>query len=240
MGRDALRPIKEEIGRFLAELPAIIDVCKDYFPEKPKSDMESLLEKSPDEMCRPALILLEAIFKELNTLRNKVEGMLMYEEISLPNGSRDRKRDDVWYNILVACGYNESEIYNQMGRERFVHSKIYNALKHSYISDSLKMMYELSSLRRIFDNKWLFYVDEKKGYYPVLNPGCNVEFQRITKGSPRFVVKNSPELYVKKEKETSLTELKAECKRLGIKGYSNKDKAELCELLKNHPLQGAS
>jgi hypothetical protein len=239
-GRDVLRPIKEGIGRFLSDLQGIIEAGKDYFSEELKSTMQSLLDKSPDEMCPPALKSLDESFKELNIMRSTLGESLIYQEVSLPNGKKDKKRDDIWYNMLIASCYSDSEVCNEMGQQRFLQAKLYNVLKHPYIIDAEKMMHELRNLPRIFDNKWLFYVDEKKGFYPVFNAGCNVEFQRITKGSPRFVVKNSPELYTKKEKEMSVAELKAECMRLGIKGYSNKNKPELRELLNNHPLQGAS
>lgn len=240
-GRDALRPHKDKIYTILIRMPIILEAGEKYLSDTLKAEIHALKNKSPDEMCEESLKSLEHTSKRLNILRSELETLLTFKEVSLPDGTKKMVRSDILYNVFSAFDNNEMQLRNEMGDTVFEHARLYNLLNHPYIVDPSKMMNGLNELIHIFKDTWLFFVDEDKGFYPAYDPCDMLRFQRITKGSPRFAVVNTPELYTKKEKGMSNADLKAECKQLGINGYLKcKNKKELLELLKNHKPQGAS
>lgn len=238
-GRDALRPIKSAISTFLSNIPSLLEIGKENLSDKLKENLNDLVKKSPDEFCESTLKKFQETMDLLNSLREELEGELIEKEIFLPSGEKSNVTSDIWYNVLVSHKYDESHIRIEMGDIIFENARLYNTLGDPYILEPNKLMDDLNSLKNIFKGMWLFFVDENKGYYPVYEP-CNiVEFQRITKGTARFVVINTPELVDIKKKELTVAELRKQCKEAGIRNYSRASRQELIERLANKH-QGAS
>ena len=59
-------------------------------------------------------------------------------------------------------------------------------LSHNYIINPNLFNESLNNLVSIFSSLKLIFVDENKGYY-ILDDISKIRFQRITRGSPRFI-----------------------------------------------------
>jgi hypothetical protein len=62
-----------------------------------------------------------------------------------------------------------------------------NDISHEYIIDKNKLKQSLNGLVSIFNDLKLIFVDEINGYF-ILNDISKIQFERITRGHPRFII----------------------------------------------------
>lgn len=182
-GRDALRPIKNRIESLLNRLPDLIRL-----PWQP-SDLAKLTElssKSPDELCVKTLQLIQQVctllYQKQQQLRAALPDVLpMADPYTRAMIHMTAER---YYQMSRICDIALPEIL-QPHQDSLA---LLSLLDHPYIHSPSQFMTDLQGLVTLFQGTILIFVDEQKGYSIVQNPcGC-VQFERITRGHPRFRV----------------------------------------------------
>lgn len=105
----------------------------------------------------------------------------------ITNDKKDIKIYDA-YKILLANNKEINEIIDIISEDNY---EIVNQLKlldHIYIDDKKLFLDELNDMSNLFKDKILIFVDKEKGFYTMTKPNLKVNFERITRGAPRFKV----------------------------------------------------
>jgi hypothetical protein len=156
--KNALMPIKYNIQLML---------CREDSPEHIKTI-------SSDEICQKNIKKIYNYFVELN---EQTTALLNQKTCQIYHPETGQK-------IIVnpIQDYNAHKNMNNPVDENIKKfAEIYN---HPYVVHPSKMMDDLKNLINLFDKIGLIFVSESKGYY--IRTTTEIEFCRITKGSPRF------------------------------------------------------
>ena len=192
-GRDALRPIKAQIDRFLMTVASVVDSPLLALTAEQKRLFTGgrcpLVEVSPDEVAAGTIETMERVAQLLNSKQVALRASLPGRRFRDPLTAVEKNiTAEQFYKICSAYGKTGAEISAILGAEAMQKTELLvNHLDHPFISDPASMRRSLNGLTRIFDSMLLIFVDEEKGYY-LLKDLSKLSLQRITKGSPRFVV----------------------------------------------------
>jgi hypothetical protein len=192
-GRDALRPIKAQIDRFLMTVAAVVDSPLLALTAEQKRLFTGgrcpLVEASPDEVAAGTIENMERVAQLLNSKQAALRASLPGRRFRDPITAVEKNiTAEQFYKICSAYGKTGAEISGILGAEAMQKTELLvHHLDHPFISDPASMRRSLNGLTRIFDSMLLIFVDEEKGYYLLKDLG-KLSLQRITKGSPRFVV----------------------------------------------------
>jgi hypothetical protein len=192
-GRDALRPIKAQIDRFLMTVAAVVDSPLLALTAEQKRLFTGgrcpLVEASPDEVAAGTIETMERVAQLLNSKQAALRASLPGRRFRDPLTAVEKNiTAEQFYKICSAYGKTGAEISGTLGSEAMQKTELLvHYLDHPFISDPASMRRSLNGLTWIFDSMLLIFVDEEKGYY-LLKDLSKLSLQRITKGSPRFVV----------------------------------------------------
>ena len=181
-GRNALRPFKHEIENLFTIFVNIRE--SKFLSQDEKDKLIEFEDVSPDELCLSNLKKLYEICSMLHTKYNMLFS-------SIPNLKPFIDKTGTIIEMSLYQYYKICGILQQNFPSEFDAHKdtliILQDLSHEYISNPTKLKDSLNGLVSIFTGQKLIFVHEKKGYY-ICNELENIEFQRITKGNPRFCV----------------------------------------------------
>lgn len=175
-GRNALRPIKNNISELLEILKKISN--SHILTETEKCKIKELHNISPDEICVSNIQKINDICIMLNEKQENIVSSLpnIYEEF--------RKKEVRLDKYSKICELYDEEIPEQYHsyKEKLIFLK---NISHIYILTPKLLIESLNNLVNIFNDITLIFVDEKKGYC-IWNKLESIKFERITRGHPRF------------------------------------------------------
>lgn len=173
-GRDALRRVKQKIWDVLSL-------------EGVPSD---LVDINPDEICEKNMEKIKRYLYKLNDYKKSLYQQLGAHQMYDPVTGVLRECNSVEFHKTLCASRTADEIIEIMGLENYTVAKNLTDLSHPYIDYPEQLAIDLDNLAgEIFTDIGLIFVDEKNGYHIMKNPAPNLEFQRITRGNPRFKVR---------------------------------------------------
>ena len=173
-GRDALRRVKAKIIGILS----LVDVPNE------------LAEISPDEISKKNVMNIKRYLNQLNDYKRSLYQQLGVHQMYDPVTGAPRDCNSFEFHKALSATRTQDEIVEIMGLERYTVAKKLDDLSHPYIDSPEQMSIDLNNIAgEIFNDIGLIFVDEKNGYYIMKNPAPSLEFERITRGSPRFRVR---------------------------------------------------
>lgn len=179
-GRNALRPIKTKITDLLNSLRKIVDST--ILTHEENILLQNLEEISPDELCVSNLKKINKICLFLQQKRQQIMLTLPKIKPFIKNDGSYIEMDLlVYYNICLLLNQDIPEEYNEFKNILM----LLNNISHEYIINPEELYNSLNNLVFIFVGLKLIFVDEKKGYC-ILDNLSNIQFERITRGHPRF------------------------------------------------------
>ncbi len=171
IGRDKLRPIKKNIESFINLIDCISD--NKFFTIDEYKQLLFFKNISSDEIS-------VGTFKKLNQtiqMLHKKRTLLSTRTIIDPfEGNSIEVSLDKYYTLCKL--FEKSFCKDEMD--------LMGLLNHPYICDSNLLEKEIKELKNIFEGIILIFVDEYKGYMIIKNPIECINFERITRGTPRF------------------------------------------------------
>lgn len=177
-GRNYLRPIKHNIIDLLNINEKIID--SDILSGDEKTLLLKIKDVSPDELCVSNLVILYNI---CDVLYNKQQSLRATLPIIKPFAEINGMSLDNYY---IIC-----EILNEPFPDEYsIYTDTILFLKnisHEYISNPRMLSDSLNSLTVMFNDIKIVFADEEKGYC-ICHDLTKIQFQRITRGNPRFIV----------------------------------------------------
>lgn len=180
-GRDIVRPIKNNISSLLNIFKKISGSSILTLDEQNK--LSKLVDLSPDELCVSNIIKIS----DMCYILCKKQEIL---KLSLPKVYDFKKKEkqiemtlDEYFNICQILGESISDEYDSY-KEILIF--LYN-ISHIYISNPQLFNESLCNLTLIFNEIKLIFVDKIKGYC-IWDKIEYINFERITRGHPRFRV----------------------------------------------------
>jgi len=187
-GRDSLRPIKDKIGSFTITVRPLLE--NSYCSDDINRLLNRILETSPDELAEGTLNRFYELFLRLNRLRTELVSKTVDHSAFDPiTGVAYQATAVEVYRMSLARGIPQDTLQMKLGADYSLAKIIEESLSHPYILDPHALRHELSGLVNMFVGYTLIFVDNQKGYYIMKNPETQVQFMRITRGNPRFKVK---------------------------------------------------
>jgi len=184
-GRDALRPFKASLTTLLSSLPVLLK--SEYIPSAIKKLAEKLVDKSPDEFCESALKNLMTLCIELRKIRLEIlERSAQFVLFDPMTGESTRASPSTYYATLGAYGIPAETLRTKMGIEYEYAKLLAEHLSHPFIVEPCQIKQRSDDLAKVCAEYALIFVDEKKGFYIMTEPDTKIQFNRITKGHPRF------------------------------------------------------
>lgn len=182
-GRDALRPIKNRMEALLNRLPDLIPLP---WESSEKAALTTLSSKSPDELCVGTLHLIQQVCDLLHQKQQVLRASLpTVQDMTDPyTGAMIHMTAERYYQLSHIFGIPLPEIL----QPHHATLSLLAHLDHPYVHDPAQFMKELQALTIMFQGTVLIFVDEQKGYSVVKNPCECIQFERITRGHPRFRV----------------------------------------------------
>jgi hypothetical protein len=175
-GLVAVRDVKQKIEKILSHEDAPAE----------------LAETNPDEICEGKFPKIRIFLKQLNDCKKELyEKLSVHKMYDLVTGA-SKDCDSIEFHKALSVTRTPDEVIEIMGLESYTVVKKLAGLSHPYIDSPGQMDIDLNNMAgEIFtDNDiHLIFVEKKKGYYIMNNPAPNLEFVRITRGTPRFKVR---------------------------------------------------
>jgi hypothetical protein len=173
-GRDALRRVKAKIMGILS-LAAVPN---------------ELAEISPDEISQKNVARIKRYLHQLNDYKKSLYNQLLVHRMHDPVSGEYKDCNSFEFYKALGVHRTPDEVVGIMGIQSYTIAKKFDDLSHPYIDSPEQMAIDLSNIGgEIFHDIGLIFVDEKNGYHIMKNPAANIEFERITRGSPRFRVR---------------------------------------------------
>lgn len=167
-GRNALRVIKTKITDLLNSFQMI----------------EEFDNISPDELSVSNIKKIYNICETLNIKRQKIISNLpIIKPFIKNNGDIIEMNLFDYYKICLILNEPLPIEYDNFKNDLI----LLNDISHEYIIDKNKLKQSLNGLVSIFNDLKLIFVDEINGYF-ILNDISKIQFERITRGHPRFII----------------------------------------------------
>jgi hypothetical protein len=186
-GRDALRPTKARIEELLL-------VCAEL-GESPllvaghQALVREVAAISPDEVCGRNIKKLTTVCTELNGFSTQVMRGLPTLPLYNPFTGKSQEVSALrYYETGRSWGMTEGALREKLGDAYASVQFVVRTLTVFYIQSPAKLEADLQGLRSIFSGYILVLVHPEKGYYLMENADSTIEFNRITRGHPRFRV----------------------------------------------------
>jgi hypothetical protein len=187
-GRDALRRVKAKIIGILSLVDA----------------PNVLAEISPDEISKKNVANIKRYLNQLNDYKKSLYKQLFVHQMYDPVTGASNDCNSFEFYKALSVTRTPDEIIEIMGLESYTVAKKLDDLSHPYIDSPEQMTIDLNNIAgEIFNDIGLIFVDEKNGYHIMKNPAPNLEFERITRGSPRFRVRFQTSLRDEQKSDTA-------------------------------------
>ena len=172
-GRRALRPVLRKIEDIL--------LLGDVPIKLPKINLDEISEGNVKNINR--------YLRELNKHKKSLYDELSVHKMYDPVTGASKVCNSLEFYKALSVTRSPDEVIEIMGLESYTIAKKIVYLSHPYIDSPEQMTIDLNNLAaKIFTDLHLIFVEEQKGYYIMKNPAPNLEFVRITRGTPRFKV----------------------------------------------------
>jgi len=192
-GRNALRPIKARLDQLLMTLPDLVNSPILAFTGEEKKLFNGgkcpLVKASPDELAMGTLAMLDRATLLLHAKQTALRATLPTRTIVDPlMGTSIEISAEQFYKMCKVLGHSSEAIRGALGPAVFEKTEmLVSKLDHPYINVPAQLRTDLNGLRSVFEGMLLIFVHKTKGYY-LLKDLSKINFCRITKGSPRFIV----------------------------------------------------
>lgn len=184
-GRDALRPIKTLITTLLDSMNVF--TYSDVFTSDEKKEMTLFNAVSPDELAVGTLKKLKKVITMLSIKKKNIRSILPSVPFMI-NSQISSIPIDLYYIICQNTGLPFPLEYYP-----FIETiQILQRMDHVYINEPEKLTNDLTSLIEIFKDITVIIADKDKGY--MILDTIHIHFYRITRGNPRFQIKEHSQI----------------------------------------------
>lgn len=188
-GRNNLRNIKNKLDKLISSCNMIYNEPALIFTLVEKDMIKAISKMSPDEVCVSNIKLISNTLNILNNKKNEIYDKLKKNSIfDAMTGIKKEIDNYKLYKILQIENKNSDEIINIIGIQDFEQIILLEYFEHIYINEPTLFQKELEKLVEMFNNYILIFVDKIKGFYIMTELTNKINFTRITRGSPRFIV----------------------------------------------------
>jgi hypothetical protein len=188
-GRDMLRPIKNKLFNLL-DIFRKIRNSSILTPDENSMllKLEETKEISPDELCVSNISKINDLCTMLHHVLERIQQSfpkLPCNEILIRNKPSE-------HEISLYQYYTFCQSVNHTFPDEYVSYttalEFQKTISHEYIITPTLLMESLNNLVSIFNGVTLIFVDDEKGYCIWKQMEC-IQFERITRGNPRFKVR---------------------------------------------------
>lgn len=145
---------------------------------------------NPDEISERNIVNIKMYLNQLNDYKKSLYKQLFVHQMYDPVTGVSNDCNSLEFYKTLSVTRTQDEIVEIMGIPSYTVAKKLDDLCHPYIDSPEQFTIDLNNMAaEIFTDIGLIFVDEKNGYYIMKNPVPNIEFQRITRGNPRFRVR---------------------------------------------------